>query len=392
MVSGVNRVGIPSISRMRTNALKKTHAYDNVYNSRNRGLNSNNRNLINGGYDERMRFLNDMFGLNAVRVTRNGRDEKISKGVEVLSISEDGDKRLQDKVLNLKVLQVAEPQRNSSKELFSKSKDIEPGEYQFQITSKDKKNIAKIQVKDGQTNEEVLNNISSNVNSLNCGVKAEVVKNKVGGVTLNFTSTDTGVNGIFKVQDFKSDLASKLKLNSVSQNVQNALYSLNDRVYESVKNEISVENNLVKLKLNSEGSFNIDINKKRCYEDIQSNSNEIASNLDFLVNHYNNKIGNTPRNTFTYEKLTNEIRVRSNKFNNVGIETLENNTMRFEDRHFRELARANPQLLMSSMNGSNGVLNYFNMVRASDLHRQSSVYGARGNNIGVFSRGSLLNY
>ncbi len=387
MISGINRVGIPSINRMRASNFNSVSNYE-----RRNIAQANARNFASSSFKERMNFLDNMFGLNAVKVTRNGNNKKDSNGIEVLSVNMDSEKKLKDKVLNIKVNDLAKPQKNASVNLFYKKQDIETGSYEFKISSNGKDFKGKIDVKNGDANEVVLDKLALNINSLNSGVKAEVAKNKNGGTVLNLVSSETGTKSAFKIADLQGNVVSKLKLNNINQQCGDAVYSVNGRVLKSSTNEISIADNAVKLKLKSVGDFNIDINKKRCYEAIQGNSDNISSHLDYLVSHYNKKIGVLPKETFTYKKLTNELRDRKSRFNNVGIDTLKDNTMNFKNKSLKELAKSNPELLVSSMTSQKGVLNFFNMVKSSDLDRGSSLYGGRGNNIGVFRRGTLLDY
>lgn len=388
MISGINRTRIPGLNNMRIN---KSYPQMGATTSNKSILNSvsNNNIAANSSYSQRMQFLNGMFGLNAVSVNNKLKD---TKGVDVLSVNIDTEKKLHNKVLNLKVDQLATVQKNTSKQLLSKSKDISANSYEFQITSKDKSFKVKVDIKEGDTTEDVLNKIASSVTSLNCGVKSEIAKNKENAISLTLVSSETGSKSSFKISDLHGDLISKLKLNNINQSCGDAIYSVDKNIYQSPTNDISLEGNAVKLKLNSTGNFDIDINKKKCYEDIKSNVNEITSHLDYLVNHYNNKVNSLPKNHFTYQKLTNELKNRQSAFNKIGINTSKDNNMKFHDKHFRELAHSNPNLLMSSMSSQNGVLNYFNMVRSSDLDRSSSSYGGRGNNVGMFNSGSLVNY
>lgn len=385
MVSRINGLGIQNLNRMRLNKLNNFQVERGITKS----PSNNNKNIPNNSHLQKIQFLNKMFGLNGINVNGIGKD---TKGVDILSVNMSDVKKSHNKIIDLKIAEIAKPQKNASIELYGNSKDIKSNSYEFEIKSKDKSFKAQVDVKEGDRNEDVLNKISSLVNALNCGVNCQVAKDKNNGVALTLTSSETGSKSAFKITDLHGDLVSKLKLNYMEQKSSDAIYSANNKVYQSSTNEISLEGNAIKLKLNSAGNFNIDINRKRCYEDIQENINEITSNLDYLVTHYNNKIGSLPENSFTYEKLTKELKNRQSIFNNIGINTLKNNSMQFQDKHLKALASSNPDLLISSMMAPKGVLNFFNMVRLSDLDRSSSLYGVKGNNIGIFNRGNLLNY
>lgn len=389
---GISRVGISSMSSRRIKGLSQANRYKGINAFSGSRINTTNKKYKNMDYSDRMKALENLFRTNTLKITNKDSSSKISKGVEVLFMSEDGEKRLQDKVINLKVSQLAKTQINSSSQLVSTSKSIKPGDYEFEINIKDKKYIGKVQVKDGENNEDILKKLSASINVLNCGIKSDVLKDKNGVVVLHLTSNQTGNDGSFKIKDIKSNIISNLKLDIIKQVSQNAQYSIDNKTYESATNEISIEGGMAKLKINSQGNYSIDINKKRCYEAIQANSEEIASNLDFFTNYYNNKILYTPKNTFTYDKLTGEFRDRESSFNNVGIEALQDNSMRFEKRNFKNLARTNPEAFMSSMISPKGVMNFFNMVKSSDLNRQSSTYGVRGRSRGIYRLGGLVNY
>jgi len=135
--------------------------------------------------------------------------------------------------IELNVKQAAKAQINSGAALKATNKDIVSGTYDFSIGINGKQQKFSINVTAADNNESIQKKMAAAINSKNIGITASVEADSKNATSkLSLTSTETGNKNesggsVFEVTDTKGSLAAKMGVTQISQNAQNAVYTVN---------------------------------------------------------------------------------------------------------------------------------------------------------------------
>lgn len=151
--------------------------------------------------------------------------------------------------INLNVQQVAKAQTNSGDAISASGKAVSTGNYSFSIESNGKKHDFSINVSATDDNKSIQQKMADAINSKEIGVTASAVYNSTNKTTkLSITGDKTGVGtnlaalSSFNITDKAGQLASKMGITKVSNQAQNAVYSVNGQEKTSASNNIDLGN------------------------------------------------------------------------------------------------------------------------------------------------------
>ncbi len=146
-----------------------------------------------------------------------------------------------DSEVDVKVSQVAKQQTSKSAEMDSFAQSFETGSNSISISTKDGNYNIGFDVKQGESNESVLNKIAAKINTSQAGVTASVVSED-GKSSIKMTSVNTGESAAFAVESVGGgSAAEKLKMQA-EQTAQDAKYSVNGQSFTSESNTVAIPN------------------------------------------------------------------------------------------------------------------------------------------------------
>ncbi|MGB4661859.1 MAG: flagellar filament capping protein FliD [Mobilitalea sp.] len=183
---------------------------------------------------------------------------------------------------------LATTQTNRSKDLFSVSHALEPGEYNFSATIKDQIYQFTYNQPERETNQEVQEDITDFLNQYVPGITASVqAGTKPQYYNIEVISDTTGVNGSknFSFQDMEEDgrgLIDFLGLDRTEIYPMNSKFELNGVSKQTANNSFTLENTLkIILKQTSDTPVSISI---------VSDSDKILNAVDSVLDTYNDFI------------------------------------------------------------------------------------------------------
>jgi flagellar hook-associated protein 2 len=165
------------------------------------------------------------------------------------------------------VEKLAAGQTNTGSELYAD--DIyagDTGRQTFNIELDGERHEFTVEIKPGETNEEVLNKIADAVSKEGIGIKASVSENKDSNrAALVFETEKTGdvTGNNFTVNDMiGGNLVASTGINNMTQKAQDAIYSVNGEVKNSHDNTVDLAAGLNVTLLRETGSSSVEVSVK----------------------------------------------------------------------------------------------------------------------------------
>lgn len=282
---------------------------------------SNENQLFAIGIKEASINLNE-----AVSCISNNRDslfnQKIAESsdntiVEVHNITTNNNDNNQE--YQIRVLNTATKQVNTSNEVPSNGQGLKPGPYVFTINTKNHLYEYQINVSTNSTNIELQTKLMNFINQSNIGLHASIEEGSTpDSIKLILKSETTGTDSdlIFSLKDCLNDnntngIVQYYGLNNVTSYPQNAKFTLNGELIESVNNSFSLDETM-NLTLKSASSNTVSIH-------YVPDSDKILHNIDKMVNAYNNLISIANRSKEEHKrasKLISDIGLITNLYKN----------------------------------------------------------------------------
>lgn len=219
----------------------------------------------------------------------------------------------------VKVDQVASGQVNKGTALNQDSAIESDGTYKFSIETNGKTYDFAVDVKAGETNGDLQKKMAEAVNSRNIGITASVTKDS-GTSTLTLAADGTGDSdkNRFTVKDVEGNAVAKTGVSNVTQDAQNAMYSVNGgKTLTSQTNEVSLTGGVsVELKQASENAVTVSRS---------ADKNTVTSKVNDMVNSFNSLLtaaaGNGGDNGASklYNQLSGISKTYSASLGRIGI-------------------------------------------------------------------------
>lgn len=150
----------------------------------------------------------------------------------------------------ISVDRLASPQVNMGNVLPKNQKiGLEPGAYSFDLSINDMNFEFQFQLKEADTNDEVMQRLSRLITNADVGIEAETIYDDDGGASLKLSSATTGQIGdkdvLFSISDENtsksSGIVDYLGMNQVSRYASDAIFEINGIERRAGSNTFSVE-------------------------------------------------------------------------------------------------------------------------------------------------------
>ena len=182
--------------------------------------------------------------------------------------------------MSLSINQLAQAQENKSGNMFATGiSNVQNGINHFSIEKDGKTSQFNITVNATDSNRTVQQKMADAINRQNTGITAKVDYNdKTKESTLVLTTRETGANQSFTINDTNGNAVSALGIGNVTEQAQDAMYTVNGNAYTSKDNTVELGNGLSATFLKE--ASGMDVSAAR---DDKSINNAIRS----LVNDFN---------------------------------------------------------------------------------------------------------
>ncbi len=130
----------------------------------------------------------------------------------------------------------------------------------------------------------MLQSIESKINNADLNLEAEAVQSDEESSYLQIESTITGAHQSFELADVEGDIVDTTEMDTMIQEAQNALYTVDDTDYESTTNEISLKSGYITATLQDTGTAEVSVNSDTdaVMEEVESFITEYNETMDFL--------------------------------------------------------------------------------------------------------------
>lgn len=185
----------------------------------------------------------------------------------------------------ISVSRIAQAQENRSAELNSINESVvDLGLNTFDININGQNHELNIEVEDGDTNEDVLNKISTAINEADLGVTAKIFNND-GMLNLSLGADDTGMAASFSVSDVSGNAIAATALDTISTEAMDAVYSVDGEGRSSVTNTVYLDDGAVTVSLQGAGDATLAIvpDEAGVHDAVTS----LVSRINSLINFYN---------------------------------------------------------------------------------------------------------
>jgi flagellar hook-associated protein 2 len=157
------------------------------------------------------------------------------------------------------------------------------GTYTFNIQSGGNNTSVSFEANSGDSNQDVLSNMASAINSAKTGVTASVATNSTNGTSqLNITANNTGTDSAFSITDVTGNAANYTGANNVTGAASNAEYSVDGNFNSSQSNTTDIDDSNVSL------TFSGTVSDAEVA--VGSDNNVSADSVNNFVTAYNNLV------------------------------------------------------------------------------------------------------
>lgn len=225
----------------------------------------------------------------------------------------------------------------------------------LKVGNNEARNISFV-VNEGDTNKVSLENMAKAINYAKVGVSANIISNNDTGESyLKLTSDKTGADNSFTVSDIKGNAANASGINTITQNAQNAEYTVNGEKHISEENTVNLENNKVQLTFNKADGKDIKVN-------INRDVNAIKSDIKNFVESYNKTINFTETYAENFsganqikQEFAGGVRSRRYSLEGIGITQNSNGTLSVNEEKLKNSIETNASKVEDILGGINGV-------------------------------------
>ncbi len=223
----------------------------------------------------------------------------VSSDEEIVSATYIGGSQREDTAqdFDIEVRRLAAPQSNLGHFLDSKSLDIEPGAYSFDLITTTNSYEFQYTINQDDTNLSVQEKLARLFNNSGVGLSAEVITDEKGQSALKLTSKQTGLSenesSLFEITPKASVDSIKaietLGIHQITSPAQNSSFILNGAEHSAYSNTFTI-NNAFELTLNG-----ISPEDTPSHIGFKTSVDAVADNLQKLVDSYNNFIATGER-------------------------------------------------------------------------------------------------
>jgi flagellar hook-associated protein 2 len=304
--------------------------------------------------------------------------------------------------VTINVEQAASGQINQGGQMTASRKIYSDQTYKFEIAANGKTHQISFSVEDGDTYEDMQRKMAKAINDKDIGIEASVdFDEKEGTSSLKIQSENTGddVKSRFTIRDISGDAVRKTGTDQMTQDAQNAFYSVNGgEVIESKSNKVDLGDGVTAtIKKATVGDVTIGMGKEKTvtYE-----------NVEELVKQFNTILGNVSDNSMDrganrlMKQLSGLTGAYASSLEHIGIRVSGEGFMSInKDKLNESIADGSAENFFADSAGSNyGFTNRLEKITA-DVSKNTTSYvskaalGSFGSPSDYFSQdNSALNY
>jgi hypothetical protein len=310
------------------------------------------------------------------------------KSVAEASVDNAKFKEKQNAPITLNVAQVAKAQVNSGSAVKSDAKAVNSGNYEFSIGINGKEQNFSIKVSASDNNESIQKKMAEAINSKKIGVTASITTDAATRTTkLSLTAADTGnennnASPVFEVEDTRGKLAERMGITQISQNAQNAVYSVNGTSQTSSSNNVDLGNGVTAtLKGAGQSTLTFQRDGSASIDEVKELVSKLNSTLIEAANSEgrgSDKLGQT---------LTSLTKAYKGVLNNAGINVSAGGMLSVDEDKLKTAAENGSLERLFQSNG-----NYGFTYRVNNLARNMSETNLYANQASVADSSYNYNY
>lgn len=176
-----------------------------------------------------------------------------SDNPEAIAVKYIGDGQASDVPgIEMSVKQLAGSQVNTGNYLQPDSKLLQSGTHTFELSINNLTYEFEFNVSEEETTGDVQGKIARLINRSDIGLKSSIVTDQLGNTAIRMESDATGVAGIkptiFNISSNEGDMVETLGFDRVTEYPSNAVYTVDGKEYNSMSNDIHI-NNIYEVKL-----------------------------------------------------------------------------------------------------------------------------------------------
>ena len=293
---------------------------------------------------------------------------------------------------DIQVDQIAQEQINESASFDSDiSNDFTIGDNTLEISQGNQSQELTVDVFSSDSNSDVLNKLSEEINNSSLDLNAEVISNDDGTEQLEVEATTTGTNDSFSISDLSGDLAAQTNLNNAIQTAQDAQYEIDGESLVSATNQVEVNNSGVSLNLFSPGSTDVTVD---------ANNETITTTMQSFVEEFNETvrlIQDNIQQTSSLDLAGDLIGITERaegELESIGIESNLDGTLNLNEDEFKQSLEDNFDGVKETLGSITGVASEVNEEVENTLSgpisdysemSQFSIYNQSGQSIFPFT-------
>lgn len=282
---------------------------------------------------------------------------------------------------NISVAQVAAAQENEGEELNeADSSVVGLGTNTFRITINDQVHDLSIEVAEGDTNEAVLEKLTTAVNGADIGVTAEAVAGSADGTAkLSITAQNTGAANSFSISDLSGNAVSSMGVGSATVEAQDAAFTVDGTAYSSASNTAYIDDGMVTLNLKGTGESVLTVGPD------QDKIKNAVSSLVSGINSFRKFL--TEKSDYVKDEVLKEIDSfisdHKNEFQSFGITQAESGELQIDNDKLSAAIAGNMSGLKQAFGGFDGfavqVSSYSSRIKESPLNYAKNMQAGTGN-------------
>lgn len=252
----------------------------------------------------------------------------------------------------VKINQLATAQKNSSSNLLTDEKTtLGAGDYSLKLTSQGKTKSVNFNVEEGDTNKEVLDKIAKAINNQDNGATAKVVVDEKSKTSrLEISSTETGTDQAFELEDFAGNAGETLGIANVSVKAQDAKFTVNGEEKVSKTNEVKLDYNKVSLQLKEVTDKEVQVSITEDKTAIKDSINSFVDNFNKVINDINN--GSQSEDNVRFAKQIKKLEVgQEQALNRIGISIQDDGRLEVDQDKLEKAISENPSNVKKVLGG-----------------------------------------
>lgn len=305
--------------------------------------------------------------------------QKAVASTDSSSVSGTAKRNADIKTYSLTVSRLAAGQTNKGAEMNSDSPaSFSAGLNTFRVKSGNSEKTVAFTVNDGDTNRSALDKMAAAINKSGTGITAAVESgSKPGTAYIKLTSAKTGTDAAFSLTDTTGNAVSASGADTVADQAQNSLYTLDGRQYEAQSNTVDINNGKVTIIMNKADGREIKLS-------VGYDGKGIQNDIKAFIKKYNDALTLTGSYSGTLQgagllgsELQSTVNLRANALANIGITKNSDGTLKIDESKLARAIENNYAYVRDVFSGPGGIASKV-YVRANEVLQSPLKYSYPG--------------